>query len=182
MRSAQEIAKRILALTAVSEAAQEWPPNQVSDWLDGFELWAVLSDAELLFIRSEIVQDEIRFSMSWRVEACTVLMWAIGRIDELSAPSSKTSLSELGIGPELLSKPQEFIASAELRPVRELSAAQLGIETEHWGVRAGPAGRRMFGNDDPEGAYNPSIVYQRHYAINWIMGEGEAWDDVLTDT
>ena len=47
----------------------------------------------------------------------------------------------------------------------------------HWATRqAGLDGKETPAN------LSDSIIYERHYAINWITYYEENWDDVTTDT
>ena len=39
------------------------------------------------------------------------------------------------------------------------------------------------GVDDPDiKSLNSGLVYERRYAMSWIVGHGDSWDDVPTDT
>lgn len=41
---------------------------------------------------------------------------------------------------------------------------------------------RVGGKPAPKGLH-PGIVYERHYALNWLIGyAGLGWDDLRTDT
>ena len=70
------------------------------------------------------------------------------------------------------------MAEAELRPQAEiLSEADL-IYRIHWAT----VDARVNGAEPPAGL-NPSVVYERHYALNWLIGyAGQEWDNITTDT
>jgi Domain of unknown function (DUF4272) len=89
-------------------------------------------------------------------------------------------LSHIGLTPEILAAPDSFASSATLRSEDELEAARAEMTSHHWGVRAGPAGRRLFGHPEAESSFDPGVVEQRRYAIEWLVGpESQEWD---TDT
>ncbi|NDL72229.1 DUF4272 domain-containing protein [Vreelandella alkaliphila] len=182
-KSPSEVAGRVLALFAIAHAAHERPPAQVRSWLERYGVSHFLSRLEASFLSRDEVAEQELVSASWRTEALPVLTWAIGLIEALPPISEKMSLDHVGITRELLEDPESFVASAELRPRNELEAAQAEIESQHWGVRAGPAGRRMFNHPSSEEDLDPGVVYERHYAANWLVfDEYTDWDLVETDT
>ena len=184
-RTPDEVARRALALFAVVNAAYERPPKQIRDWLEWTGFSRFLSPWEADFLSKDTAPEEEVCAASWRTEALQVLTWALRLLDKLPPASDKADLEQLGITRAMLEDPDAFITTAVLRPIEELETAQAEIEGHHWGVRAGPAGRRLFGHPASEDAFHPGIVYQRHYAINWLLGRGdddEDWDNVRTDT
>lgn len=73
---------------------------------------------------------------------------------------------------------EQFIAEASLRPLAQvLDEADL-IVRYHWAAVDARINRKPC----PAGV-DPGVVYERHYALNWLIGYGnQAWDDVATDT
>jgi len=62
-----------------------------------------------------------------------------------------------------------------------------GLYHQHWRVRdAELVGIGQFleprPDDPPIEDLDPSIVYERRYALSWLVGWGEDWDNVPTDT
>jgi len=47
----------------------------------------------------------------------------------------------------------------------------------HWKVRDA-----QLHNKEMPKELNGSVVYERRYGMSWIIGHGENWDDVPTDT
>lgn len=37
-------------------------------------------------------------------------------------------------------------------------------------------------NKEPPGGFDPGVVFERHYALNWLTRYSDDWDDVTTDT
>ncbi len=182
MKAAKTVAERLLALIAVSSAAHEQPPTSVRAWLENNALEYTLSPREKEFIYSDNPSQAQLVQASWRLEACPVLLWALGLIPSLSRSSAHTDWSALGLPADVTHAPTSFMESAALRAADELLQMQDKIYTLHWGVRAGPAGRKLFPNAAHEEDADASVVYERHYAINWLCQAAESWDDVQTDT
>ena len=69
-------------------------------------------------------------------------------------------------------------AAARLRPPAELLDAADLLYRYHWAVRDA----RIDGRPAPVGL-DPSVVVEWHYALNWLIGYGDAaWDEITTDT
>jgi hypothetical protein len=181
-RTPDEVARRTLALFAVANAAYERPPKRIRGWLERTGVSRFLSPWEADFLNKDTAPEEEVFAASWTTEALQVLTWALRLVDELPPASDKADLEQLGITRAIFEAPDAFIASAVLRSIEELETAQAEIEGHHWGVRVGPAGRRLFGHSASEVAFHPDVVCQRHYAINWVVGGDDDEDDVRTDT
>lgn len=182
MQTAKAVAERVLALIAVSSAAHEQPPLSVRTWLESNALENTLSPNEKEFVYSDNPSQTQLVQASWRLEACAVLLWALGLIPNLSRSSIHTDFSSLELPIDLTQATRNFVESAVLRAADELLNMQDRIYSLHWGVRAGPSGRKLFPNAAHEEDADPSVVYERHYAINWLCGTTDNWDDVQTDT
>lgn len=182
MQTAKAVAERLLALIAVSSAAYEQPPTSIRAWLENNALENALSPSEKEFVYSDHPSQAQLVQASWRLEACPVLLWALGLIQNLSSSSVHTDWAALGPPAEITQAPRSFVESAALRAADELLHMQDKIHSLHWGVRAGPSGRKLFPNAAHEEDADASVVQERHYAINWLCEAAESWDDVQTDT
>lgn len=180
--SSQDVAKRVLALFAVASAAHIQPPTSVRKWLADRNLKEVLSANEREFMSLDSAPHASIEAASWRVESILVLMWALKRVATLPPADTQTTWEAAGIGRDLKDDPMGFIGRSELRSADELNNMGEEIASQHWGVRAGPAGRELFNHPKSEGLIDPRIIQERHYAINWLLGYGSDWDAVPTDT
>lgn len=73
---------------------------------------------------------------------------------------------------------KDFVKGAKLRDRTDFEDANLEIYETHWAVRDA----QINGKKIPKGL-DPGIVQERHHALNWLLNyEGQAWDDVTTDT
>src|SRR5262249_44301763 len=96
--------------------------------------------------------------------------------------------------PSLRDSVGEFVSRARLRSDEEIRAANEEIYQIHWRVRdfqlrhqptpPGKLPRRAQKDIDPPAeSYNPGVVRERHYGLNWLIGYcGQDWDDITTDT
>jgi hypothetical protein len=73
---------------------------------------------------------------------------------------------------------EQFIKKAELRPLSEILDEADLIYRYSWAV----VDARVNGQPPPANL-NQGVVYERHYALNWLIGYmDQDWDEVTTDT
>lgn len=176
-RSAQEVARRCLALLAVIERSYDEQPSELWARTDRDGLSEYFSSAEAAFFRSESPSQQSRVNFGWRAEALIPLLWALEKAPTMPPLNERVDLSQYIVVQHAASHPTEFIASASLRPAAELDEAEAAIYHEHWRVRDA----QLFGKPMPP-ELDPDIVYERRYALSWLVGWGDDWDDVPTDT
>jgi hypothetical protein len=195
IRSADEVARRCIVLYAVLGAGHEEPRDQLVEWLRRERLWEAVSPKEAEFLLCESPSEQDRINATWRAEALFPLLWALGLIAEMPSPQQLCDVqlirSEL---PPLLSSVREFVSTARLRNEKEIYAANNEVYHIHWRVRdarlrglPAPPGKlpRMphVDSDPPVESYDSGVVWERHYALNWLIGYcGQDWDDITTDT
>lgn len=72
----------------------------------------------------------------------------------------------------------EFIADSRLRPIADILDQADLIYRYYWAV----TDARLKGQQSPAGL-DRGVIYERHYALNWLIGYNEkAWDNITTDT
>ena len=72
----------------------------------------------------------------------------------------------------------EFISSWKIRSINEIADELDKIYRMNWAC----VDARIKGQS-PKGSLNPSVVYERHYALNWLTNyRHQEWDNVTTDT
>jgi hypothetical protein len=106
-----------------------------------------------------------------------VLLWALGFVDALGRPAGQIDPGE---AVRILDDRGRdgLVAAARLRPAGELLDAADLIYRSHWAVRDA-----QFHGRAPPAGLNADVVAERHYALNWLIGYGDAeWDEVSTDT
>jgi len=179
IRTAQEIAERILALVYlayVSEVPDE--KENVIDFLKTNSLWDKVSpDEKELFQKGELTDQETA-NISWRSEGVWLLLWTINKVDKLELPTEQVEIPEIVSKlPEFLTDPTEFIKNANVRPITEILDQSDLIYRLHWATRNADL------NNQPMPAnLDLSIITERHYAINWVTFYADEWDEISTDT
>lgn len=153
------------------------PTNPIG-WLKRENLWDYASPKEKdVFENANRTQKDFD-DATWRSEALWTLLWSLGKIDELDLPRQFYDSERLQ---QVLPKPGDscarFINGASLRSKSELLDATDLIYRIHWAVEDA----RLKKTPIPAG-FNPDIVYERHYALNWLTFYSNDWDNVTTDT
>ncbi len=136
-----------------------------------------LSPREQHIYQAESLTDQERAYSVWRYESLNTLLWAMGIVDELSFPKEVCDAKEVV---RILFQPAraEFEQRVQLRSKVDILDELDKVYRMNWAC----VDARMKG-ETPSGNMNPSIVYERHYALNWLTNyQSQAWDEVQTNT
>lgn len=135
------------------------------------------SPNEKMIYEAAELDDQTRANATWRYESLYALLWALGLMDELKYPNDicdvKTIVSKI-----FHPSREEFESSAQLRDVSEILDELDKTFRMNWAsVDA------RIKNEEVSGRLNPSVVYERHYTLNWLTNhQDQDWDDVKTHT
>ena len=112
-------------------------------------------------------------------QALFVLAWAVHLVKTLPFPTRQVENQRLiDKFPSFNKSPRPFIDTLKLRPKSTIMDKSDLIYRLHWATR-----QAEIDGQSPPGGLDPEIIYEWHYAINWITKYGDAdWDDVTTDT
>lgn len=178
IRSAKEVAERLLSLIAMVSRVHEEDQEKLGSWINKHQIENYFSDEEKRFFYAKEPEQNDLVNFSWRAEAAVSLFWALNIINEMPPLNEQCGIFEIeGIG-NIINNPYSFIQSAQLRSDDELKEKESDLYHQHWRVRDA----QLFQKEMPD-ELNPSIVYERRYALSWVVGWGEDdWDDVPTDT
>ncbi len=180
LRSPQEIARRICVLAITNYVAfGNLTGEEGAEYLQHYGLWDAVTEGEKEFLTNPT--EEKKSYETWKCEDIWLLMWAVKRVDDLYFPDKLCSLDnipyeEYPVGPE--KDPNDFInIISESRSKEEiLDAGDL-----HYRVNWACVDARIKG-EEIEGVH-PGVVYERCYALNWLIGyRGKEWDDITCDT
>lgn len=176
-RSAEDVAKRAVGLCAVALRGEGLKRQEVIDLLKGKDVWAFVTPEEKKFLLKKRPARQEMLNFKWRYESLWGLLWALGRVKDLGAPISTCNVQRaVRMVREIPS--EHLIGRAKSRPISELLDEADLIYRYDWAV----VDARIKG-EDPPGNLNPGAVYERHYALNWLICYmGQEWDDVTTDT
>lgn len=178
-RTEEEVATRIITLAAVAvkgELRKSEIPFQV------LEKYAIhpddVSPWELHFLQNTAPDEQDFINAVWRYESLYVLMWAAGYTDGLHFPSEIVDVASLIEPIREYRDFEEFLLNFNLRDINEILNELDLTYRLHWAcVNA------QLKNEPMPNNINASIVYERHYALNWLIDRYEEnWDDVSTNT
>jgi hypothetical protein len=179
LRNPKEVAKRAIVLYFVISVAHGAHRETASAWLKDEGLWDVVSPKEKEFLDSDHPAEEEIIASTWRAESLWTLLWALRKIEKLELP---TELCDTEVEHNLMSWTEQdscatFVNSAELRSLCEMLDETDLIYRIHWAV----VDARLKDEEVP-GGFDPGVVYERHFALNWLTCYSDNWDDVTTDT
>lgn len=177
LRPLEEVIKRAIALNLISRRADGESKQWLQDKLKQYQLSDTLTEQEILFNEDEKPADYIVIMFSQRMEAYWLLLWALKLIPDLSRPASFANAERANDIIDSRSIDQ-FMIEARLRNKSDiLDALDLHFRY-HWAV----VDAELYGKKPPTGLL-PDVIYQRHYALNWLTQyRDEEWDAVTTDT
>lgn len=177
VREPVKVAERILALFAVIGKVHQGNSIEFQDWFTNNSIEKYLSNEEATFIKTNEPQENEIINFSWRAEALISLLWSIKLIKDMPALNQQYDVYSVKNINEIINNPDDFKSKIELRPDKELKSMEFELYHQHWRVRDA----QLFEKKMPS-ELNPSIVYERRYALSWLIGDGDDWDDVPTDT
>jgi hypothetical protein len=178
LKEPNEVAKRAVALYSLVSVAHLADPQGAISWLKNEGLWEAVTLKEKVFLESQNPSQEQINDATWRAECLWTLLWALGRIEKSSLP---TELCDTELVQQIMSPVESscagFVSHAALRSTSEILDETDLIYRIHWAV----VDARL-NNKEPPGGFDPGVVYERHYALNWLTCYSDDWDDVTTDT
>ena len=173
-RTAGEVAIRTIILHSIVAAGSGVDTERITGWLQDQNFWEQTSPREqsLLLIPRRIKED--RSGVQWLQEAQWALLWSVQRVKNLGLPTKTCDSVKLvdEIMPVLGGDDiDQFISSAELRPVAEFSAETDRISRLYYYAR------KAADNEEMPQDLIYSVLYNRCYAFRWLTGD-DPWDDV----
>lgn len=179
-RTPKEVAQRVSALAVVNLVAfGSISPEEATDYLQNYKLWDFTTENEKEFLADPT--DDKKANESWKCEGIWVLMWALNKIDTLDFPDEFCDLENINpddypVGQD--KDPNIFIDSIDsIRSKSEILDANDLYYRFNWAC----VDERINGRQIE--AINPGIVYERQYALNWLINYMEQdWDHVTCDT
>lgn len=172
LRAADSAFIRTYALLLCAAKASGLPQEQVDAAIAGRQLTG-FSPNEIAFLDAANPEQETANSFTWRYESTNLLAWALGIVEEL--PPANEMVNTDALIPLLMNlHPTEAKAAATLRPATEIIDELDRTYRMHWAC----VNARVMGKEAPA-ALHPGIVYERYYALRWLMRTGDAdWDAV----
>ena len=177
LRTQDEVVDRAVALLYLGLKSEGLEQVHLDQMNTDYAVSAKLSPREKEYAFADNPTQQQRTDANWRYESLHVLLWSLGYIDELAYPDQLCNVAhDVKIVYEL--GPDAFREQAQLRSKREiLDQADLVLCYDWACVSA------RVKNEDAPGGMDSSVVYERHYALNWLIKYmDQEWDNVSTDT
>jgi len=176
MRKLEEVIHRAYALLIIAVKGegieQEHLERTVQEKsINGF------SPGELQVYQATSLNDQERANAAWRYESLYVILWALNKMENLKYPDEICDVQAVVAS---IFKPSrtDFEASATMRSKTEILDELDKTFRMHWAC----VDARLK-EQTPSGNLNPSVIYERHYALNWLTGYmNQDWDNVQTNT
>jgi hypothetical protein len=173
----KEVAYRAMVLQTVALKAEGLPQNIVDVIINDYGLENHFTAEERNFIYNKNVDDITNIQFLWRYEAYWVLLWSLGFLKTLDYPDSTCDVA-LAISMLKDRSKESFLQDARLRSQEEILDQADLIYRDHWAVRD----KELYGFEPPANL-NAGVVFERHYALNWLIGHSnKEWDNISTDT
>lgn len=180
LRTPKEIAERVCILAMTNLVAfNSISSEDAAEYLQSYNLWEAVTPNEKDFLANPTEQK--KSSESWKCECIWVLMFALNKVDDLGFPDVLCSLNDIAeedypVGPD--KDPNDFINSVfDAKSKNEI----LALNDLYYRLDWACVDARLNGEEMTE--VHPGVVYERHYALNWLINYGDAdWDDVTCDT
>lgn len=178
VREIEEIARRAMALNVVAVKGEGLEQERVLEIVEQYNLSNAFSPKELKFIQNENPSQQELVNFIWRYESYWVLLWALNYVEELSHPDQICDVVR-AVRIMVDRTAEEFVKDSKLRNASEIFDAADLIYRYDWAC----VDARINGRPTPA-KLDASVVYERHYALNWLIGypENADWDEVSTDT
>ena len=178
LRTPEEIAGRSLGLTLVALKGEGLEQEIVERVYRDLGLEGLLTPKEIAFYQDAEPEQQDRINFVWRYESLFVLLWSLGFADELGYPGSICDVQAVVKAVQSAGGVAGLLAKANPRSKTEILDEADRIYRLHWAV----VDARLRGQSAPADL-EAGVVYERHYALNWLIGyQGDAWDDISTDT
>ena len=176
LRTVQEVIDRTYALLIMSVKGEGIQQEHLTRTVKDKNINS-FSVKEKEIYEAANMTDEQQVYATWRYESLYTMLWALGKMEDLKYPSEICDVQGC-VGAILHPSREEFENTAQLRSKAEILDELDKIYRMNWAC----VDARIKGQA-PGGNIHPSVVYERHYSLNWLTKfEDLDWDDVRTDT
>ena len=180
LRKPKEIAIRVTILAITNTVAfNGMTGKEAIAYLKKYNLWNETTPDEKKFLENPT--EEKKIEESWKCEGIWTLMWSLKIVNNLDFPNEMCDLNKIPANKYPISQkvdPNIFINS-----IKEIRSKTEILDQTDFYYRANWAcvDARLNGLEMEK--INPGIVYERQYALNWLINYMEQeWDDISCDT
>jgi hypothetical protein len=177
IRTKDEVVDRAIALFYIGLKSEKFEEDKLDKLDKKYGILAKLTPAEKAYANAKQLTPQQIIDGGWKYEDMHVMLWALGFVDTLSYPDKFCNPgADVNIVNNLTEA--QFRQKAVIRSKKEiLDQADLILRLDWACVDARTKNQPAPGNMDK------GVVFERHYALNWLINFlQESWDDVTTDT
>lgn len=176
LRDKTELLERAYALTLIAAKGDGLEQPYLDKAKSNFGIEG-LSPLETLIYNKPTLDGHEKTYASWRYESLTTILWSLGLLESLPYPSRICDVEHI-IGIVLQNSRENLAAMAAVRSKAEILQELDKIYRMDWACVDA-----RIKNQPITGDLQPDVVYERHYALNWITKYGDqSWDNVSTNT
>ncbi len=176
LRTKKEIVDRAYALMIIALRGEGVSSEEIKRPISEKNIDS-FTPKELSIVHNSSLSDEQRSYATWRYESLYTLLWALNIMPNLKYPSDICDVPAI-VSALIKPSPSDFLSQCTLRSSDEILTELDKTYRMHWAcVDARINGQAIAGN------INPSVIYERHYALNWLSHyQDQDWDNVQTNT
>ncbi|GLC31205.1 DUF4272 domain-containing protein [Clostridium omnivorum] len=177
LRTKEEICNRAICIALIAAKAEGLEDDIFKVKTREYKVEKCFSCEEKAFTEMQQIDDKLRAKFTWRYEALWVLLWSLGYIKNLDRPDKICDV-QTAVSTIVNRERDKFILEAQIRSKKEiLDQTDLHFRY-HWATTEARLRNQIMPSD-----LDPDVIYERHYALNWIINyDNEGWDDVSTNT
>ncbi len=171
-RPARDAAGRACALGYIASLGFGADRDETAADLSRYHLDEWVTSRERALLDADAISEQDRIDCTWAPEAIQALAWALGLV---SLDPTRHCDEDLASNFPVRSDPSDFIATAEIRSIRELQEEVDFHYRLHWWVRSCELSGARSG-------FDTDVVVERRRALEWLYGGCVAWDEISLDT
>ena len=177
LKKIEEVIDRIIAITIVSAKGSGAPDETIDEFIDIYNAMELFSPEEKEFIENEDPDQDEYNTYSWKIECNSALLWSINLLPDLPFPHTLSDVDTM-YNLVLNSTKEELLYQASYRDKNEILDMLDMLYRLHWAIV-----ETRLNNEEFPIEISPGVVFERRYALNWIIGiQDEEWDDISMDT
>ncbi len=178
IQTIEEICKRTIAVTICAIKGEGVDNEIVKKVIDQFDASSFFTPQEAIFIADQQPDDQKRANFTWKYECLWVFLWSLGYVKELEFPDHIIDVPQAVSFIRDNGSLENLIKNANLRPKSSILDEADLIYRMNWACT-----NARIKNHAAPAQLNIGVVYERHYALNWLIKyQNQDWDAVSTDT
>lgn len=176
LRQQDEVINRAYALMIIAVYGEGVKKEQLQKPISDKDI-NQFSPKEQSILNLQELSDQQKTYATWRYESLYTLLWALNIFPELKFPTEICNVQDV-VSSIFKPSKSEFSQKAKLRPTSQILDELDTVYRMNWACVDARIKGKQVGD-----SINPSVIYERHYALNWLTNyQNQEWDDVQTNT